>query len=388
MRYISPYLAEFTQKKFLLLSGPRQVGKTTVANEWLAAQGGEALNWDVPEQRRRILNRDFVQPHIRKAILLDELHKHHRWKAYLKGLYDSAHNDLSIVVTGSARLDVFQRGGDSLLGRYEYLRLHPFSVGELTHGKLLPPPKDWTAPGPYAPDPHIWPRLLRNTGFPEPYSEDNVRGTTRWSNRRRSQLLREDLREISAIKLLSLVEQLYLLLPERVGSPLSLNTLSEDLQVSFETVREWLTVLERLYIHFEILPYTGRISRSLRKARKIYLFDWTEVTQLGARLENMVAAHLLKAIHAWNDVGYGEYGLAYWRDRDGNEVDFVITNRRKPVAIVEVKTSDDKLSKSLSRLASNLGGVPMIQLVDTLASPRKLSSGVIMQADHYLANLP
>ena len=388
MRYLSPYISEFTRKKFLLLSGPRQVGKTTLAKEWLALSGGTALNWDIPEDRRQILSRSFFEPHVRKSVLLDELHKHRRWKAYLKGLYDLAHAELSVVVTGSARLDVFQRGGDSLLGRYEYLRLHPFSVGELTHGKLLPPPRDWTAPGNHLPDPQTWSRLERHTGFPEPFSSGDSRGTTRWSSRRRTQLLQEDLREISAVKLLSLVEQLYLMLPERVGSPLSLNSLSEDLQVSFETVREWLAIFERLYIHFEVLPYTGKIARSLRKSRKIYLFDWSEVTQPGARLENMVAAHLLKAVHAWSDVGYGEYALAYWRSRDGMEVDFVITNRRKPVAILEVKSNDHTLSKHLPHLAKHLGGVPMIQLVRTLEKPIRLTGGVIMQVDHFLAHLP
>ncbi|HAK97192.1 MAG TPA: AAA family ATPase [Planctomycetes bacterium] len=387
MRYIGAMVKDLADEKFVLICGPRQVGKTTLARAWLKAEGGLYLNWDVPEDRRDILTRAYLDRPGGRALVLDEIHKYQRWKSYLKGLFDREGERRKVVVTGSARLDIFQRRGESLFGRHELLRLHPFSVGELTHGELRPPPGDWLRPGDARPQPGTWARLERSSGFPEPYTRDDILQKRRWSNRRRTLLVEEDVGDLSQIRALTLLEHLALLLPSRVGSPLSVNGLREELGVAHATAGVWLDVLERLYYCFRIPPYHRRVARSLRKERKLYLWDWTDIEDPGARFENMVAAHLLKAVHAWSDVGYGAFDLRYWRDKDGNEVDFVVTERGRPLVIFECRAADAAFSKPLCGLAARLGGIPHVQLVASFDGDVTRRGGRIVQADRYLANL-
>ncbi len=368
-RYLDQTLGAFAEDKFVLLTGPRQVGKTTLAERWL--QGfptGQYLNWDIPENRATLLARGFPGVPIPAALVLDEIHKYPRWKAWLKGLYDKHRQSLPCVVTGSARMDVFQKGGDSLLGRHELLHLHPFSIGELTHGRLLPPPatsEEWlelASPKKFEED--HWAALMRFSGFPEPLFKASEQQYVRWSNRRRDLVTREDLRELTQIRSLGLLEHMVLLLPERIGAPLSVNSLREELSVAHDTLNHWLDAIERLYFSFRISPYHARMSRSLKKERKLYLWDWGVIPERGPRFENVVASHLLKSVQAWNDVGYGDFQLQYWRDKEKREVDFVITRSRKPVVLVECKAGDGEPSPHLSYLSRLLGAIPAIQLVD------------------------
>jgi predicted AAA+ superfamily ATPase len=384
MRYVAPTIDEFAREKMVFVSGPRQVGKTTLAKEWLAERG-EYLNWDVAEDRRRILTPTFASSLEGSAVVLDEVHKYARWKSLVKGLYDKRGRELQIVVTGSARLDLFQRGGDSLLGRYELVRLHPLSVGELADPAIRPPPANWLAPA-RVNVPDVWPRLEARGGFPEPYYRDDARQHRRWSTRRREALVREDLRELSQIRTLSLVEHLSLLLPSRVGSPLSINALREEVQVAFDTAKNWLEALERLYFCFRISPWSKRVARSLRKETKLYLWDWSEVEDDGARFENMVASHLLKAVHAWNDLGHGRFALQYWRDVDGREVDFVVSNGGRAIVAIECKHSDATPSADLLRLGDLLG-IPQVQLVAAEGVDERRKGVRLVTAADYLAAL-
>jgi len=387
MRYLSEVLAYFAAQKLVLLSGPRQVGKTTLAKEWTAGQGTAGslyLNWDVPEDRETILKRSFVDGPALRALVLDELHKYARWKSWLKGLYDREGRRLEVVVTGSARLELFQKSGDSLLGRQESLRLHPFSVGELVHGTLRPPPQDWLR-GPSESVPaELWPHLERRGGFPEPFTRDDALQHRRWSTSRRNLLVREDLRELSHIRELSLVEHLAILLPGRVGSPLSVNALREELRVAHETVGSWIDALDRLCFCFRVAPHHRRIARSLTKNRKLYLWDWSQVEDPGARFENQVASHLLKAVHAWTDVGHGEFELRYVRDKEGNEVDFLVTERNKPLVLLECKLGDEAMAPALLKFGEALG-VPQVQLVKQRGVDRVRGKTRVVSAENYLA---
>lgn len=387
MRYISETLKEFAEEKIVLLSGPRQVGKTTLAKEWLSKQNGLYLNWDVAEEREQILSRKYLCSPDLENLVLDEFHKYGRWKGYLKGLYDKYIEQFKIVVTGSARLNFFRKGGESLFGRHELLRLHPFSVGECIHGKMLAPPEDWLEPEIKKSDAHLWSQLERRSGFPEPFFKDLDLHHRRWSRRRREQLIKEDLRDLSQIRDLSLVEQLMLLLPERVGSPLSINALREDLQVAHDTLSNWLDILDALYVSFRISPYFKKLNRSLKKEQKLYLWDWSQVSSPGSRFENMVASHLLKAVHAWTDHGYGDFNLHYWRDKQKNEVDFILTESSKPVAIFECKMTDDVPSKSLLYLSKTLK-VPAIQLSSSGKIDKKSGNGRLIRADSYFSGFP
>lgn len=382
-RSLGQPLREFAREKAVLLAGPRQVGKTTLAQSW--ARDGEYLNWDAPLDRARILkNEPFAMT---GTLVLDELHKYPRWKSYLKGLWDKKHHELQIVVTGSARLDVFARGGDSMFGRYELLHLHPWSLGELSHRTIPGPPVSWLdleAGG--APETSLYEQLDRFGGFPEPFVRSTQHFHTRWSARRRDLLVREDLRELTQIRQLALVEHLMLLLPDRVGSPLSVNALREELMVAHETVSAWLDALERLQLVYRLRPFTARLARSLRKERKLYLWDWSQIADPGARFENFVASHLLKSVHLWSDLGYGEYELSYWRDREKHEVDFVLTERRRPVVLIEAKLSETAVSPSLTRLGDHLG-VPRIQVVGTRGIDRKVGDTRVVSADRFLSAL-
>jgi hypothetical protein len=297
------------------------------------------------------------------------------------------------VVTGSARLDLYQRGGDSLLGRVEHVRLHPFSIGELVRGGGDPPlpPQDWLDAASVKADLETpWARLERRGGFPEPWTRDDTAQHRRWMQSRRSLLVREDLRDLTQIRQLALVEQLALLLPERIGTPLSVNALREDLQVGHDTVSSWLEALERLYYCYRIAPYAKRLARTLTRERKLYLWDWSEVESEGARFENMVASHLLKAVHFWTDMGHGEFGLHYIRDKEKREVDFAITDRRRVVALIECKLSDTSPSPSLVRYQDMLGGVAAVQLVRTPRVDRRVPGANVrvVSAAVYLASLP
>lgn len=389
VRYLTPYLNDFTLSKFLLIAGPRQTGKTTLVKAWLEEHHGTYLNWDSIQDRKGILNLDFI-PAISppQPVVLDELHKYRRWKSYLKGLYDKHHQLLRLIVTGSARLDIYQRGQDSLLGRHEYLRLHPFSVGELTHGIGVPPPTDWTTPGSHEVRADTWQRLSRRSGFPEPYTIDENSQHQRWQNRRRSLLISDDLREISAVRELSQIEHLALLLPERVASLLSLNALREELQVSHESISLWMELFDRLYYCYRVKAFSEKLNRTLSKTTKLYLWDWSEVQDPGSRFENMVASHLLKAVQFWNDVGFGLFDLFYLKTRDNEEIDFVVTNRRKPIALFECKVSDGNPSRFVKFAAGRFAEqVARIQLVENLSEDFKRGNLLVTQADRYLCNL-
>lgn len=389
MRYLSGTLAELAHGKFVLLSGPRQVGKTTLAQAWAASQAPQAsryLNWDDEADRAVILARGFLGEPGLRALVLDELHKYARWKTWLKGLYDREGRRLEVVVTGSARLDLFQRSGDSLLGRHETLRLHPFSVGELVHGGLPAPPEDWLGlPCPGVPS-GLWEQLERRGGFPEPFTRDDALQHRRWTTARRTLLVREDLRELSRIRELSLVEHLAILLPGRVGSPLSVNALREELQVAHDTLSSWLDALDRLCLCYRITPWHRRLSRSLTHSRKLYLWDWSVIEDAGARFENQVASHLLKAVHAWSDLGHGEFALHYLRDKEGREVDFVVTRGHRPLVAIECKLADEAPSPALLRFGEALD-LPQVQLVRTPDIDRRRGRTRVVSADRYLAAL-
>jgi predicted AAA+ superfamily ATPase len=388
-RYLTKYIDEFSRKKFVLMAGPRQVGKTTLAKAWLGSTSGY-LNWDIPTDRERLFTRTLSQDLPNGRYVFDEIHKYARWKSLLKGLFDARSRDIQLLVTGSARLDVYQRGGDSLLGRYELLRLHPLSVGELLQSGVPPPPTDWLRVGgkDAREAAQLWRRLREFSGFPEPYLEQDPLQYGRWSARRRDLLVREDLRDLTNIRQLSLVEQMALMLPERVGAPFSLNNLREHLQVAHDTARQWFEALTRLYFCYVITPWSTRVGRSLSKEPKIYLWDWRMIEDHGARFENQVASHLLKAVDAWSDLGYGEFSLHYWRDQQKREVDFLVARNRKPIVLLECKLKDDKPSPTLDYCAKLIDPeLPRIQLVETEGVDHCIGATRVVSASSFFAGL-
>ena len=386
MRYLTAEILRFftEESKMAFVAGPRQVGKTTMSKHLLKSAKAEEMyfNWDIESHRRAIIRNpeDFWLRASETAsqgkwrIALDEIHKFPRWKRFLKGLYDEQKSKVEIIVTGSGRLDIYQKGGDSLAGRYHRYHLHPFTLGEMltaNRNTVTDPERFWKLLGSHdVPDSAA--RFLRDletlTGFPEPLFSGSESRLRRWRQNYQSSVLREDLRDLTRIRDIGLLETLVSLLPERIGSPLSINALREDLGVNFLTVQGWLGALERLYYVFKIRPYAGKLSRTLRREEKVYLFDYSVIEDAGARFENIVALHLRKLCDAWTEWGYGDFGLSYVRDREKREVDFLITKARKPYALVEAKTSAADPDASLRYFSERLKPKHTVQVV---REPRK-----------------
>jgi len=344
-RYLKADIVETLQRKMAFIGGPRQVGKTTLALSLLNRVATEKhpayLNWDNPKVPPRL--RQGELPPNQPLIILDEIHKYARWRNLVKGLYDTEKSERSLVITGSARLDHYRKGGDALTGRYRYYRLHPFSLNELTeHGE-----NPASALG----------LLPRFGGFPEPLFTQSDRDLRRWQRERMSQILRDDLRDLERVREISLVEHLADLLPEKVGSPLSIKSLREDLQVDHKTVERWLTILENMYVCFRIPPFGAKRIRAVKKEQKLYLWDWSMVQGPGPRFENLAACQLLKYCHWQEDVHGHRMELRYIRDTDKREVDFVVLQDRKPLFAVECKTGE-KAASTAARYFSERTDIP------------------------------
>jgi hypothetical protein len=340
-RYLEAQLRRDLGRKMVFLSGPRQVGKTTLARRLPGAAKGY-LNWDVAADRERILKQELPPS---RLWVFDEIHRYRGWRNYLKGLYDGRRAGQRLLVTGSARLELYRFGGDSLQGRYHLLRLHPFSVAELglrRPGEL----RD----------------LLTLGGFPEPFLGGSEVEARRWSRECRSRLVREDVASLERIQDLGNLELLMLRLPELVGSPLSINALREDLQVGHKAVSNWIRVLERLYAIFRLAPFGAPRIRAVKKEQKHYHLDWSLVPSEPARFENLVAAHLLKWVHFEQDTRGRDLELRYFRDTDGREVDFVVTEGRAARLLVECKWSDAEVERSLRYLKTRFPSAEAWQL--------------------------
>jgi predicted AAA+ superfamily ATPase len=328
-RYLAHQVRQDLGRKMVFVAGPRQVGKTTLARSLPGANAGY-LNWDVAEHRERILRGELPPATL---WVFDEIHKYRRWRGFLKGLYDARSTRQRILVTGSARLDLYRHGGDSLQGRYHLLRLHPLSFAEL----------DMKSASELR-------SLLVLGGFPEPFLGGSEVEARRWSRDYRTRLVREDVVDLERVQDLAALETLALRLPELVGSPLSVNALREDLRISHKTASRWIAVLERLYSVFRLAPLGSPRIRAVRKEQKHYHFDWSLVPEEPARFENLVASHLLKWVHFEQDRAGRDLDLRYFRDTDGREVDFVVTERRKPLLLVEAKWADDAVDRGLRYL--------------------------------------
>jgi len=328
-RYLRPQIEKDLARKMVFVAGPRQVGKTTLGRSLPGAEAGY-LNWDIGEHRERILRGELPPGDL---WVLDEIHKYRSWRNMLKGLWDGRRRGQRILVTGSARLDYYRHGGDSLQGRYHLLRLHPLSAAELG----LHSPEDLHD-------------LMTLGGFPEPYLGGSETEARRWSREHRTLLVREEIADLERVSDLGNLELLMLSLPERVGSPLSLNALREDLRISHRTVSRWVEILERLYALFRLSPFGAPRLRAVRKEQKHYHADWTVVPDEPARFENLVACHLLKWVHHEQDTRGRDLELRYFRDVDRREVDFVVVERRKPLLMVECKWADATVDRSLRYL--------------------------------------
>lgn len=350
-RYLTSSILEDLREKMVFVGGPRQVGKTTLAVELIGPHFREParFNWDKMSDRRRILASAW--PGSADLIVLDEIHKFRKWKRFMKGEYDTQKERYKFLVTGSARMDVFRTGSDSLMGRYHYYLLHPFSLAEIHGQKSENPPFQEISIGAARSGLDV---LDKFGGFPEPFFRQDERAWRRWQNERNERLFREDIRDVESVRDLNAMKVLSDLLPSKVGSLLSVNTLREDLDISHRTASHWLDILETFHSHFRIYPYTQKFYRSIKKAPKLYLWDWSEVPNEAERFENLVASHLLKFVSWLHDREGHRAKLYYLRDADQREVDFLVAVDEKPWFAVEVKTQDESASSNLSYFKEKL----------------------------------
>jgi hypothetical protein len=328
-RYLVPQVVRDLARKMVFVAGPRQVGKTTLARSLPRARAGY-LSWDIPQDRERILRGELP---VAPLLIFDEIHKYRRWRGLLKGVFDGRAPGQRILVTGSARLDFYRHGGESLQGRYHLLRLHPLSVAELGMRSA-----------------HELHDLLVLGGFPEPFFGGDEVEARRWSREYRNLLIREEVASLERVHDLGRLELMMVRLPELVASPLSINNLREDLEVSHKTAAGWLAILERLYAVFRLPPFGAPRLRAVKKEQKHYHFDWTLVPGDGARFENLVASHLLKWVQLEQDARGRDVELRYFRDTDRREVDFVVVEGRTPILLVECKWGDGEVDRSLRYL--------------------------------------
>lgn len=351
-RYNQSFIFEDLLNKMVFLGGPRQAGKTTLSHALRqgAFDQGIYLTWDADEDRKRILEKQWRDD--TPLIILDELHKYPRWKQWIKGVYDKKTEHQHFIVTGSARLDVYRHGGDSLMGRYHYWRLHPLTIDEL-------PPDMSIKEG--------FERLLQVGGFPEPFLSGDERLARRWRRERFDRILREDIRDLEPVRHIQLLMLFLDSLRERAGSLITLSNLAADLQIAPKTAKSWLALIERMYIAFPIYPLTKNIPRAIQKPSKVYFYDNADVlADGGARLENLVATTLLKRLHFIEDYYGYRCSLHYIRDKEGREVDFATVIDGQLIDLIEVKQSDTTVSSSLLYYSKLLKPKNTIQLVANL----------------------
>ena len=339
----------------VFIGGPRQVGKTTLAQELLSDIKGDGryFNWDLDEDRYDILKKKWDSKN--KLLIFDELHKYKRWKNWIKGIYDTQKNIHQIIVTGSARLDTLKKSGDSLFGRHFHWRLHPFTLDE--HPEEISPEETFK-------------RLMSVGGFPEPFLENDERFARRWRKIRYEKVLKDDLRDVknfSNIKLLSVFLEI---IRKKVTLPIVLSNVAEEIQLSPKTAKSWLYILESMYIAFIVWPYTKHLPRAIQKPPKVYFFDNADVIgDEGVRFENLVAGSLLKRLNFLEDRDGYRYELRHLRDKDGREIDFVITRDGKIEELIEAKLSDDTISSQHYYYTTKLKPEKSTLIVANLARP-------------------
>lgn len=391
------------EKQMVFLSGPRQTGKTTFARAAAKSFANSLyFNWDVISHKRQLVENPYFFTELARKdssqplVVFDEIHKYSDWKNYLKGVYDGYSSDYKFLVSGSGRLDLYQKHGDSLAGRYFHMHMFPFTMAELSKTRRKFPAFSRAPLAGFdlnsgSESAGLLETLLRVSGFPEPFVKGKTEFWSRWSSNYIKQVVMEDIRDLADLKKTDTVELLFSLLTSRVGSPASINNLAADLRSNFDSVDRWLSLFDSFFLTFRLSPWSARISRSILKEKKIYLYDYPEIPDPAARLENLIAVELKRAVTTWTELGYGRFSLHYLRNKEKEEVDFLIADGNTPFLIAEVKLSDDSVSPNLLKF-QNMLGVPAVQLVGKKEIFKHKENGkhriLIVSAHDWLSSLP
>ncbi|MBK8741069.1 MAG: ATP-binding protein [Betaproteobacteria bacterium] len=372
-RYLDELVLGDLATKAVVLTGPRQVGKTTLSKQLMSSFGSaQYLNWDVLPDRV-VLQRQSWNP-VAGLLVMDEIHKMSNWKGWLKGVADGRPAGQALLVTGSARMETFRQAGDSLAGRYFSFRLHPISV------------REWCDQQGVSPSIALDHLLLRG-GFPEPCLAADPTQADRWRAQYFTDLVREDVLEFSRLHEINTMRLFVELLRERVGSPLSLASIARSGRRP-GTLKRYLDILQALFIVFAVHPWHRNIGRAILQAPKIYFFDYGLVRgDQGVRLENAVAAMLLKQVHFLQDSAGRDVGLHYIRTKDGAEVDFALSEAGGLTQLIECKSGNNKPHRALARFAAQFAGVEAVQVVRDLRQEEFRSGITITDAASWLGRL-
>ena len=374
-RLLLPHLKKYLRKKILLISGPRQCGKTTLAK--MISKNHDYINFDNVKDRLILQEQSWDRK--KQYIIFDELHKKKKWKSWLKGVFDSEGIPPGLLVTGSAKLDIYKKAGDSMAGRFFSFRLAPLSLKELCPNGSVDTKKA------------VMDRLLLYSGFPEPYLAGHQTFYNLWEKTHIDSIIRQDLIDLESPRYLTKIETLIELLKESVGSPVSCAHLAEKLEgCSPKTVQNWLEWLERLYVVFKVKPYSKSIARSLKKMPKYYFYNWVLAKQnKGLLFENFIACSLLKENQLREDIKGEKRGLYYIRNKSKQEVDFLLTKDQKAVVLIEAKWSTDSLHPHFKSFANSFNNIPKIQLVKDLKREKSFRGGFeIRKAETWLSKMP
>jgi predicted AAA+ superfamily ATPase len=277
-----------------------------------------------------------------------------KWKQWLKGLYDAEGAAApALLVTGSARMDIARKMGDSLAGRHFLYRLYPLDLKEITANKICSPDEALQ-------------RALTVGTFPEPFLDGSLPFYNRWKRSHLDIILRQDILDVENSTNIVKIEHLIELLRTRVGTIVSRDSLARALDVSPHTIKSWLSILENLFVIFSVPVWSNSVEKSLLKARKYYFFDLGQVDgDIGARFENFVALSLLKQMHYQEDCGDGDMSLNFLRNTRGQEIDFVVCNKRAPLLVVEAKWNESRPDPNFKAFASFKKKPEYVQLTGT-----------------------
>lgn len=366
-RYLENYIQEDLAKKIILLTGPRQTGKTTLSK--MLKSSFDYFNFDLADDRLGLQKRSWDRS--KELVIFDELHKMKNWKSWLKGIYDTEAMPPAIVVTGSAKLDTYKKVGDSLAGRFFQFRVHPFDLKEI---------RTFLAPASIEAE---LDKLLAFGGFPEPFLNGTARFYNRWKKSHLDIILKQDLIDLESVHQIVQIETLIQLLKSRVGSPVSYSSLARDLQCSDKTVKRWLTMLETLYVIFKVPPFHKNIARAIQKAPKFYFYDTGQVMgDAGIKLENTVACALQKEVHFREDCFGENKQLYYLKNKEGREIDFCVTTDAAPALMIEVKWKEDNLSPNFEFFRKFFPKIKMIQVTKELKREKSFPDGAEIRVAH------
>lgn len=366
-RYLTKYIQEDLDKKIILVTGPRQTGKTTLSK--MLKNNFDYFNFDNLDDRLSLQKKSWDRS--KELVIFDELHKLKNWKSWLKGVYDTEGMPPSILVTGSAKLDTYRKVGDSLAGRFFQFRMHPLDLKEI-NTFLTPENLEDELD-----------KLLIFGGFPEPFLNGTIRFYNRWKKSHLDIILKQDLIDLENVQQIIQIETLIQLLKNSVASPVSYSSLARDLQCSDKTIKRWLTILENMYVIFKVPPFHKNIARAIQKTPKFYFYDTGQVIgDSGIKLENTVACALQKEIHFREDCFGETRKLYYLRNKDGKEVDFCITTDDNPSLMVEVKWKDGNLNPNFEIFKKFFPQIKMIQVTKELKREKTFPNGAEIRIAH------